>query len=188
MKSLIAYGVVGGMLLSPTMAAAFDPPFDRCNDVPDAALRSCLKPFMDEISARHQPGERSIFSDVMSKKPVPSDNVAPPSSETMTPYEQRRREERASDVRYEERRAQQRREEDEAGMLYEQRKYREDALRMQALGLFLGSGGFRSFDPLPTYQPPPPIQYAPAYQAPPVRPPVNCTTNTVGQYTYTNCN
>jgi len=81
---------------------------------------------------------------------------------------------------------------DRAREIDRQRAHELELSRTQAqgqamMGFFLG-GGFRSFDPLPAYQPPPPIQYAPAYQAPPVRPPVNCTSNTVGQYTYTNCN
>ena len=69
-----------------------------------------------------------------------------------------------------------------------QREHKLELARIQALGMFLGSRPFSWQQPMPTYQPPPPIQYAPVYQAPPVRPPVNCTTNTVGQYTYTNCN
>lgn len=201
MKSLIARCVVGAIFLSATMAAAFDPPFDRCNDVPDTALRSCLKPIMDEISARHQPGERSIFSDIMSKKPVPSDNVVPPSSEAMTPYEQRRVEEQAAKTLYEDRVAQRAIEDLKYQRLHEEqraqeRQYREqdredrrEAARMQALGMFLGSRPFSFQQPMPTYQPAPPIQYEPpTYQAPAPRAPVNCTSNRVGDYTYTNCN
>jgi hypothetical protein len=70
-----------------------------------------------------------------------------------------------------------------------QREQELERARIQALGMFLGSGGFmRPVPSQPAYQPPPPIQYAPAYQVPPPRPPVNCTSNRVGAYTYTNCN
>jgi hypothetical protein len=106
------------------------------------------------------------------------EGVTPPSSEAMTPeYKEKYR------LLGEEARAlreQQAREQD--------REDRREAARMQALGMFLGSRPFSFQQPMPAYQPPPPIQYAPVYQAPPVRPPVNCTSNRVGDSTYTNCN
>lgn len=130
-----------------------------------------------------RPGERSIFSDILSKKPVPSDNVVPPSSEALTPYEQRRVEEQAAKTLYEDRVAQrnaadrERREQQAQERQYreEDREDRREAARMQALGMFLGSRPFSWQQPIQTYQPPP------------VRPPVNCTTNVIGSQAYTNC-
>lgn len=54
---------------------------------------------------------------------------------------------------------------------------RYDARKMQALGMFLGSGGFQSFRPLPYA--PPPIQ--------PVPRPLYCYGNTTGMQTMTTC-
>jgi hypothetical protein len=49
--------------------------------------------------------------------------------------------------------------------------------RLQALGMFLGSGGFRSFQPQPLWQPP-------AAQVPRQ---LNCYSNTFGTQTSTTC-
>jgi hypothetical protein len=61
-----------------------------------------------------------------------------------------------------------------------QRAHESEAARTQALGMFLGSGGFQSLRPAP-------IDPAVAYPIRPVRPPVNCTTNMIGSSAYTNC-
>lgn len=60
------------------------------------------------------------------------------------------------------------------------RQARLDAARMQAIGMFLGSGGFKFSLPAP-YQPPP-VQPVPTY-----RPPVNFMTNVTGSQAYTSC-
>lgn len=56
---------------------------------------------------------------------------------------------------------------------------RYNARKMQALGIFLGSGGFQSFQQ-PSYQ-------APLYQPVPIRPPVNCMTSTTDSGAFTTC-
>ena len=58
-----------------------------------------------------------------------------------------------------------------------QREHELELARIQALGMFFGSGGFRGMrEPI-----------SPMYQPQPVRPPVNCTTNMIGSSAYTNC-
>jgi hypothetical protein len=202
MHAFIVRGLLIGVFCIPAVAAAADP-YDTCKDLPEKAIIHCLRMVYEMNTGERSspaPSGRSIFSDVMSKKSLPSDSVAPPSSEALTPYEQRRVEEQAAKTLSEDRVAQRAIEDLKYQRLHEEqraqeRQYREEdredrreAARMQALGMFLGSRPFSWQQPMPTYQPPPPIQYAPVYQAPPVRPPVNCTANTVGQYTYTNCN
>lgn len=54
---------------------------------------------------------------------------------------------------------------------------RYDARKQQTLGMFLGSGGFQSLQPLLTYQPP--ISQVPR--------PLNCYSNTYGAQTSTTC-
>ena len=78
MKSLIARCVIGGLLLSTAMAAAFDPPVDRCNNVPDKELFSCLKPILDAMDTKpiRNAAGQTLFEEVMSKKPLPSGNDA----------------------------------------------------------------------------------------------------------------
>lgn len=56
---------------------------------------------------------------------------------------------------------------------------RYDARKMQALGMFLGSGGFQS-----RYAPPAPSL---AYPIRPIPPPVVCSTNLIGSQAYTTC-
>ena len=60
-----------------------------------------------------------------------------------------------------------------------------EAAALQAWGLSRQRPPF-SMPPVQGYTPPP-IQYAPAYQAPPPRPPVNCTTQVIGDIAHTNC-
>ncbi len=80
MRFLIANGVLVGMLLSSAIAAAFDPPFDRCNNVPDKELFSCLKPILDPMDTKpiRNAAGQTLFEELMSKKPLPSGKDAQP--------------------------------------------------------------------------------------------------------------
>lgn len=80
MRSLTANGVLAGMLLSSAIAMAFDPPFDRCNNVPDKELWSCLKPILDAMDTkpiRNSAGQ-TRFEEIFSKKSLPSGRDAQP--------------------------------------------------------------------------------------------------------------
>jgi hypothetical protein len=70
--------------------------------------------------------------------------------------------------------------EHERGMVQDQ------AAGQALLGLGVGGGLLKhTAPPAPIYQPQPAT--VPLYHAPVSRPPVNCTSNTVGAYDYTNC-
>lgn len=72
MKSLTANCVLAGMLLFPAITAAFDPPFDRCNNVPDKELASCLKPILDAMDTKpiRNAAGQTLFEEIFSDKPL----------------------------------------------------------------------------------------------------------------------
>lgn len=78
MKSLRAAFVLGGILLAAATAMAFEPPFDRCNNVPSQELFSCLKPILDAMGTKpiRNAAGQTLFEEVMSKRPLPSEKDA----------------------------------------------------------------------------------------------------------------
>lgn len=197
------YARVSNEALRPTVSEPTSTA-NPCEGLPEKQFAACMRVYLDQaltgqLTPKDAPAPRnaagqSLFEQVMGAPPS-----AAPSSKSLTPYEQRRVEEQAAKTLYEDRVAQRAIEDLKYQRLHEEqraqeRQYREEdredrreAARMQALGLFFGSGGFQSLRPLPPFQPQPPISM-PTYQAPVYRPPVNCTSNRVGDYTYTNCN
>lgn len=169
------------ILVAPALA---ENKFDRCAALSGEVFQRCIHSIvkseygidLDKPPTVIDP-TTSIFSNVMTGKPTPS---APPASaipaDEVLALERQRLQLQREELEF------------QREQLERQRETQLEAARIQALGMFLGGGGFmRPLPQQPIYQPAPVIPFTPLAQPSRPVPPIACTSQPIGQVTQTYC-